>query len=379
MIYFFIVTVFVISALLASVIIPRILLVSYKKKLFDVPDARKVHTSPVPRLGGISFFSVLLVTICLAMGIRYLFHLPIEHVSPDTVFVQFMFLVAGLTMLYLIGVVDDLMGVSYLYKLVVQLLCACLFPASGLWLNSLGGLFGIYDIPFWVGVPFTLFIVVYITNAINLIDGIDGLASGLSCISMCVLGGICLWFGHYIHCMVAFAVVGILIPFWIYNVYGRVERRRKIFMGDTGSLTLGYILSFIILHLCMAEDHVARPKMLLVSFSTLIVPMFDVVRVVLSRLRDHRNPFLPDKNHIHHKFLRTGMRIRWAMAGLLMVSLFFIALNAILVRYLNITLLCGLDILLWIVMHLVLNHFIALHESRFPRKKWTRDYAAKAG
>lgn len=377
MIYILIATVFVISALLASVIIPRILLVSYKKRLFDVPDARKVHTSPVPRLGGISFFPVLLVTICLAMGVRYLFHFPIEHLSPDEVFVQFMFLVVGLTVLYLIGVVDDLIGVGYFYKLTIQILSACLFPVSGLWLNSLGGLFGICDIPSWVGMPLTVFMVVYIINAINLIDGIDGLASGLSCISLSVMGGLCLWLGHYIHAMVAFAVLGILIPFWIYNVYGRVEHKRKIFMGDTGSLTLGYILSFIVLHLCMTDNHISCPKMLLVVFSTLIVPMFDVVRVVLSRLRDHRNPFLPDRNHIHHKFLRTGMRIRRAMTGLLMVSLFFIAFNAVLVSDMDVTLLCALDVLLWILMHLVLNHFIALHESRFPQRKWTRDYAAK--
>lgn len=377
MIYIFIVMAFFISALLASAIIPRILLVSYKKQLFDVPDVRKVHTSPVPRLGGISFFPVLLVAVCLVMGMRYLFSFPIEHLSPDEVFAQFMFLVVGLTLLYLIGVVDDLMGVGYLYKLTIQILCACLFPLSGLWLNSLGGLLGICDIPSWVGMPLTVFIVVYITNAINLIDGIDGLASELSCISLCVMGGLCLWLGHYIHAMVAFAVLGILIPFWIYNVYGRVERRRKIFMGDTGSLTLGYILSFIILHLCMADEQVACPKMLLITFSTMIVPMFDVVRVVLSRLRDHRNPFLPDKNHIHHKFLRTGMRIRWAMVSLLLISLFFIVFNAFLIQYIDITLLCALNILLWVMMHLSLNHFITVYESRFPQQKWSRDYAAK--
>jgi UDP-GlcNAc:undecaprenyl-phosphate GlcNAc-1-phosphate transferase len=377
MIYFFIVTVFVISALLASVIIPRILLVSYKKRLFDVPDARKVHTTPVPRLGGISFFPVLLVTLCLAMGLRYLFNFPIEHLSANQVFIQFMFFVAGLTLLYLVGVVDDLIGVGYFYKLAVQLMSACLFPLSGLWFNSLGGLFGICDLPAWIGMPFTIFIVVYVTNAMNLIDGIDGLASGLSCISLCVLGGISLWLGHYIHSMLAFAMLGVLVPFWIYNVYGRVERRRKIFMGDTGSLTLGYILSFIMLHLCMSGEEAACPKMFLIVFSTLLVPMFDVVRVVLSRVRDHRNPFLPDKNHIHHKFLRTGMRIRWAMASLLMVSLFFIAFNAVLVQSVDITLLCGMDILLWIIMHLILNHFIAIHEQRCPERKWVRDYSAK--
>ena len=100
-------------------------------------------------------------------------------------------------LLYLIGVADDLVGVGYRYKFVVQVFTAILLVLPGAWINSLGGLFGIYMLPSWVGIPLTVLIVVYITNAINLIDGIDGLASGLSCIALTVLAAICISNGSY--------------------------------------------------------------------------------------------------------------------------------------------------------------------------------------
>lgn len=366
MVICYIILSFLLSISLASIVIPRILLVSYKKKLFDVPNRRKVHKVPIPRLGGVSFFPVLLISLGLSMGVRFLLHCPIIHLDVDILFVRFMFLVVGLTMLYLVGVLDDLVGVSYEYKFLVQIISACLFPLSNLWINSLGGLFGIYDLPAWFGMPFTVFVVVYITNAINLIDGIDGLASGLSCISLGVLGCFCIYFNHFVYAMLAFSMLGVLIPFWCYNVYGRAEHCRKIFMGDAGSLTLGYTVSFIVIHLCMNAEGYAPHGMIMIAFSTLIIPVLDIIRVVMSRIRMGRNPFLPDKNHIHHKFLRTGMRVRWVMASLLSLSLLFVALNVAFVRYvnINITVLFLLDLFLWVVLHLLLNHFIAIKQQK---------------
>ena len=104
-------------------------------------------------------------------------------------------------------------------------------------------------LPSWVGIPLTVLIVVYITNAINLIDGIDGLASGLSCIALTVLAAICISNGSYFYALLALATLGILIPFWFYNVFGNAQRGHKLFMGDTGSLTIGYILSFLVIQL----------------------------------------------------------------------------------------------------------------------------------
>lgn len=352
---------FLFSVLSGMVIIPRILVISHKKKLYDAPDPRKVHTTPVPRLGGLSFFPVILMSMALSLGFQ-LYLWPSEH--PGLSFgmlPEFLFLSVGMTLLYLVGVCDDLIGVGYRYKFVVQIVSAFLLVLSGNWFGSLGGLFGIYSVPALIGVPATVFAVVYVTNAINLIDGIDGLASGLCCIALSVLSVFFFIQRQYVYALFAICTLGILMPFWCYNVFGNANRGHKLFMGDAGSLTLGYVISFLIIHLCVSNEsspEVPNPY-LVIAFSTVLVPLLDVVRVVLHRLREHRNPFLPDKNHFHHKLLRTGMRVRMVMVTILCVSVFFVALNLLLADRMNITLLLLLNLLLWSLLHLAIDALIA--------------------
>lgn len=352
---------FLIALLLGIVMIPNILLVSYRKRLFDLPDPRKVHTCPVPRLGGISFLPAIIITFALIMGFRILHGIPVENLPLSRTLYEFLFYIVGAMLLYLTGVQDDLIGVGYRRKFLIQILAALLLVACGDWIRSLGGLFGIYDLPAWLGIPLTVFLVVYITNAINLIDGIDGLASGLCCISLTMLTYMHIYVGQYIYAFLALATLGILIPFWCYNVFGNAQKGHKLFMGDTGSLTLGYILSFLVIHLSFVHfDEVEHTNpSLAIALSTLIVPLFDVVRVVLHRVRNGKSPFLPDKNHFHHKLLRTGMRVRWVMVTILVISLFFIGLTLLLLPYCNVTFILILDIVLWTVLHLYLDVLIA--------------------
>ena len=345
------------SLVLGLMIIPKILLISYKKRLFDLPDSRKVHQVPVPRLGGISFFPVILISSCFILGVRVSTGFPIVELPAH----EFLFFTVGGMMLFLIGVADDLIGVNYRYKFLVQIIAAFLIVCPGEWFNTLGGLFGIYELPVTLGVLFTLFVVVYITNAINLIDGIDGLASGLSCIALSVLGIICMVEGDEIYAQLAFATLGVIVPFWFYNVFGNAKRGHKLFMGDTGSLILGYIISLLVIHLSrndMSEANEEAHSHMVLAFSTLIVPLFDVVRVVIHRLREGKSPFLPDKNHFHHKLLRTGMRPRQVMVTILFIALFFIGINGLLADMLNITILLMLDIVLWTLMQLGINRAI---------------------
>ena len=242
------------AVVLGMVIIPRILVISHKKRLYDIPDARKVHTTPIPRLGGLSFFPVILMSLFLVMGLYlYMDNPDLSGLSFGMLY-EFLFLFVGMTLLYLVGVCDDLVGVGYRYKFLVQILAAALLTLSGNWLGSLGGLLGVYAIPAWVGVPLTLFVVVYITNAINLIDGIDGLASGLCCIALSVLGLVFLYVHQPIYALLAICTFGVLIPFWCYNVFGNAKRGHKLFMGDAGSLTLGYVLSFLVIRLSVSEQ-----------------------------------------------------------------------------------------------------------------------------
>lgn len=360
MITLFLVGSFLIALLMGFLMIPNILLVSYRKRLFDLPDSRKVHTNPIPRLGGISFLPAIVIAFALIMGFRYLIGFPVENLPLYRTLYEFLFWLVGSMLLYLIGVQDDLIGVGYRTKFVVQILAALLLVCTGDWIESLGGLFGIYDLPAWVGIPFTVLLIVYITNAINLIDGIDGLASGLCCISLTMLAFMNIVVAQYIYAILALATLGILIPFWCYNVFGNACRGHKLFMGDTGSLTLGYTLSFLVIHLSFVRldtDEHTNPS-LVIALTTLLVPLLDVVRVVIHRLRTGKSPFLPDKNHFHHKLLRTGMRVRWVLVTILLVSLFFIALNLMLLPHCSVTFILILDVVLWAALHLYLDVLI---------------------
>ena len=357
---------FLFAVSLGMVIIPRILVISHKKRLYDVPDARKVHTMPVPRLGGLSFFPVILMSMFLVIGFRlYFWDVNVSGLSFNMLY-EYLFLFVGMTLLYLVGVCDDLVGVGYRYKFAVQIAAAFLLVLSGNWFDSFGGLFGIYSVPVWVGVPFTVFIVVYITNAINLIDGIDGLASGLCCIALSVLSVIFFLRGQYVYALLAICTLGILMPFWCYNVFGNANRGHKLFMGDAGSLTLGYVISFLIIHMSVTNEvspTLSNPYVV-IAFSTVLVPLLDVIRVVLHRLREHKNPFLPDKNHFHHKLLRTGMRVRMVMVCIIAISAFFILLNSSLAWRVDITYLFFLNLFCWSILHVGLNGLIRRNRER---------------
>ena len=343
------------AVVLGQIIIPNILVVSFRKRLFDVPDSRKVHKDLVPRLGGVSFFPVILFCVCLFISLRLLLGGSLQSLFQPGMTVELLLFTSGLTLLYIVGVADDLIGVRYRKKFLVQLLSACMFPLSGLYINNLYGLFGIYAVTPWLGIPLTLLLVVFITNAINLIDGIDGLASGLSMVALAVFGGVFIHNDWWVYALVSFVSIGVLIPFFSYNVFGNASRGRKIFMGDTGSLMLGYLLSLFTVKYCMYTGdtpHEIVGSPVLVSFSVLLIPSLDVVRVVLRRVRNGKNPFLPDKTHIHHKFLAMGFTPRAAMVTILLMSACFCVFNLLTAHRLNNTLVFVIDILVWTLLNI---------------------------
>lgn len=300
---------FIISVFIARMLIPRILLISMRKKLFDIPDSRKVHKKAIPRLGGVSFFPTVLFTFCFIYAIRLLRGDGVASVYAGYLLPELLLFACGMTLLYLTGIADDLVGVRYRQKFIIQIICASFFPLSGLWINDLYGLFGIHALSPYTGMPFTVLAVVFITNAINLIDGIDGLASGLSSVALLIFTFLFIDKGLWSYAMLSVATFGVLVPFFYYNVFGSAERSRKIFMGDTGSLTLGYTLSFLAIKYSQVNPDVISytEGAFVIAFSTLIIPAFDVIRVVLVRIREGKSPFEPDKNHIHHKLLSIGL------------------------------------------------------------------------
>ena len=352
---------FVTAIILGRIIIPNILLVSFRKRLFDAPDPRKIHHNLVPRLGGVSFFPVVLFCVCLFISLRLLYGADTGILFPGHTTTELLLFASGLTLLYIVGVADDLVGVRYRKKFLVQLLSALMLPLSGLYINNFYGLFGIYAVSPLFGIPLTLLLVVFITNAINLIDGIDGLASGLSMVALAVFGALFVYTGLWVYGLVSFVTIGVLIPFFSYNVFGSIDRGRKIFMGDTGSLTLGFILSFFVIKYSMYDPAVRIMPMsspVLVSFSVLMVPCLDVVRVVLRRARNHKPLFMPDKSHIHHKFLAMGFSPRSAMISIQVMSACFCAFTMAAIHFLNNTVVFIIDVLAWTLLNVWFDKII---------------------
>lgn len=362
----------VMSAVIGIYTIPRIVRLSRELHLYDLPDSRKVHTIPVPRLGGVAFLPTVIISIAAVVAVASRFGITFNALSEAGAPQHFVAYLAGAMMLYCLGIYDDVHGVGYKLKFAIQIFAAFLLCVSGLWIASFDHIFYIDRIPYWIGMPITVIFVVYITNAINLIDGIDGLASGLSAISLFVAILLCMMSGDIIWAMLAIAYLGVVLTFFCFNVYGG---KNKVFMGDAGSLTLGYTLSFIVLHFWQAHP-VWNPYLHnigIIILSTLIIPMLDVVRVMMSRIRDGRNPFLPDKNHIHHKLMRTGLSGRMTMLTILVISIAFIVSNYLVASFLSQTLMVVLDIFFFILMHLIINFFIRRKEKNTDAR-WKRAY-----
>lgn len=371
------VAVFLISMVICGIIIPQILLIAFRKRLFDEPDERKIHKGAVPRLGGLAFMPSIVFSLCLVSGLVLLIGennsswdvISVKKVlmspSAENHVIPVCFGLCALMMMYLIGIADDLIGVKYRAKFVVQILAALLLAAAGVRINSLGGMLGIYELPTFFSWMLTVFLVVFIVNAINLIDGIDGLASGLSGIAMAFYGLSFTAADQLLYGMVAFAGLGTLVPFFYYNVFGNALRRKKIFMGDTGSLTTGIVLSFLALEMSnLDREGLFTVDVLVVAFAPLAIPCLDVVRVFVHRVIRGNSPFLPDRVHIHHKLLALGIPQRVAMVMILGASAGLIALNLLLSPTLGPLMIVVTDLILWVVANYLLTKKIRLRQRR---------------
>jgi UDP-N-acetylmuramyl pentapeptide phosphotransferase/UDP-N-acetylglucosamine-1-phosphate transferase len=346
-------------------IIPQIIRVACENKLFDIPEKRKVHTGSIPRLGGVSFFPVFLLSVIFTMGMGYIYNPQFMLEAGMLSFLsEFGFVICGLILLFLTGMKDDLLGMRYLPKFGVQFFAASLIPLSGVWIDNLYGLLGIYHLSPVLGIPLTIFIIIFVINAVNLIDGIDGLASGLSGIGLTLLGSIFLINKEWLYAMSSFTVAGLLIPFFYYNVFGKAYNANKIFMGDTGSLTLGYFLAYFSIRLSnVGETGVMNSGMIMIAFAPLLIPMLDVCRVMYVRYRAGTNLFVADRNHIHHKFVDLGYSASRTLSILLFMSVFICFINVILARIINVNLLLIIDIMSWVGLK-----YAGVYMTRFRRE-----------
>jgi len=204
---------FLIALALGRAIIPYILFVSYKKRLFDPLDPRKFHQQIIPRLGGVAFAPVQSCLFILSVVIFYKINFVDLGLNTAEIFPMFTLLLCGMVILFLVGLADDLVSVNHRWKFYAQIFVASFLPLSGLWINDLYGILFITYLPMWAGVPLTIFAVVLIINAVNLIDGIDGLCSGLIMVGCIFLGVLFTYYGAWLHAIFAFITAGVLVSF----------------------------------------------------------------------------------------------------------------------------------------------------------------------
>lgn len=328
--------------------LPVIIRVARDKQLFDVPNERSAHREPTPALGGIGIFGGLVCAVVLWM--------------PAHLFWSLQYVLAALVIIFFIGVKDDLMPLSPTKKFLGQVTASLILVyKANLKISSLYGILGVYELPGMFSFVLSIVVIVGIINAFNLIDGINGLAGSIGLLACLTWGG---WFflvGHLELAVLAAALSGALTAFLKFNF-----TPARIFMGDTGSMLIGLICAVLSIHFVELQREIpqndtysfnAAPA---IAIGILILPLYDTLRVFARRIWLGRSPFSPDRTHIHHLLLDSGLSHTQATAVLVGVNLVFIAL-AFAFRYLGAARLLVLELALAVVLSLLLFRWAKQH------------------
>ena len=304
----------VLSFLIVYYSVPVAILVAKKKKLFDLPDdSRKLHEAPTPSLGGVALFLGILVSISISDIIW--------SGSPE-----FSNYIASMAILFFLGLKDDILTISAWKKLVGQLIVGgILIFKSKLLLSSMYGFLGIYELSSELSFLLTLFAIVVIVNAFNLIDGVDGLASGVAIVIASAFGYYFFIDGQFSYAILAFSLVSALFSFLIFNF-----QPAKIFMGDSGSMLIGLIVAILSIRFIITSPFSAShpiPASPALGFGFMALPLLDCLRVFFIRMTHGRSPFSPDRNHVHHLLLDRGLTHRVVTFISILVSILFVGIS----------------------------------------------------
>ena len=281
---------FVTAFVVTLITIPPIISLIKRYKLYDVPDARKEHLSPIPTMGGIAIIAGMMTTLFL----WFPFNSELAEIS-------FFF---SIIVLLGLGIMDDLKDLSAKYKFVIELGLATLIALSGIRITSFDGLFGINELTLTAQYSITILAITGITNAFNLIDGIDGLAGGLGFMTLVTLGIFLTISGDANTALIAFALAGGIFAFLYFNF-----NPARIFMGDTGSLVLGFVIAVLCIRLMQVNIFAASPVLShapVFVLAIVLIPVFDTLRVFTLRIWKGKSPFAADKTHIHHLLTNRG-------------------------------------------------------------------------
>jgi UDP-GlcNAc:undecaprenyl-phosphate/decaprenyl-phosphate GlcNAc-1-phosphate transferase len=342
-----------ISFTITFLAIPVIINVAEMKKLFDVPDARKIHQVAITPLGGIGIFAGFVFGCLLTISFK------------DAS--EFQYFIAATMVIFFLGLKDDILVLSPIKKFIGQVLAAFLIIYYGrIQIRSMHGFFGIHELPEMFSLLISYFSVIVIINSFNLIDGVDGLAATLGLMSAALFGIYFLMAHMEPYYVLAFSLCGSLLAFLIFNF-----QPAKIFMGDTGSLLIGTINAILVLKFIdpgegpeFVNPIISSPA---IGFTILLIPLLDTLRVFAIRIFKRRSPFSPDRNHIHHLLLDRGLSHRT-------ITLLLVAINVSLVVFVYMARSLGCTILILSVITLFFT-FIAITYYSRPRNSisWASD------
>lgn len=332
--------------------IPSIIRVATVKNLYDEPDERKTHKSSIPTLGGLAIFA----------GVVFSYTFWSAGFSIEST----QYIVAAIIVMFFIGIKDDIVDLAASKKLIGQLISASIIVLfADIRITSLFGVFGVYEVSYFFSICFSIFTILVIINAFNLIDGIDGLAAGLGAIAAFTFG---LWFYNYEQiglCILSFSLFSSLLAFLIYNF-----SPATIFMGDTGSLIIGIILS--VLAISFVELSFASPPYAFnfrsspaMAIAILMIPLFDMFRIFIQRALNGRSPLTADRNHMHHVMLDLGLTHREVAITLYLANIGFIIL-ALALRHISSLTLLIVEIIVVIVLSTipyVIRYFITRYQN----------------
>lgn len=350
--------VFAVAMLTSVMVFPQALKFALRHGIVDNPNARKLQRRPVPVFGGV------VVYLGILAGMLLLWLLMPNRIIP--------FSIAGMTIMMAIGAWDDMKDISPVLRLVIEIVVVTGFILlSGRYIDDLHGLWGVYDLSPWVGIPLSVFVGVGAINAVNLIDGVDGYSSSYGILS-CVCYGLAFFtvWNPVMVCM-TMIVTGALIPFFLHNVFGA---KSKMFIGDSGTLMLGMVI--VVMAFCALSsksrlEALVDEGMCLPAFviAVSVIPLFDTVRVMTMRMLRGHSPFKPDKTHLHHLFIDMGFSHLGAATYIL-----FINLSVVLIWLASWHLGASLDMQLYIVVFLgFMVTFVFYHVMREQQNGGPKD------
>ncbi|RAJ07120.1 MraY family glycosyltransferase [Arenibacter echinorum] len=307
-----------IPILLSLRMYPVIIYLVKSKNLMDEPVDRSIHTTKTPTLGGVGMFITFSLTLIIAGMLLDL--------SQANLLKLLSLLAATITLMFL-GIKDDLLGLAPKKKFLIQILAATLVIVfTDVRIVSCHGLLGLEELPYLVSVFFSIFVFLAVINAYNMIDGINGLAGTIGIVVSATFGVFYLLNGRYLMIAVSFALIGALIGFLRFNLW----ERRRIFMGDSGSMFIGFILAYQAISFLEFNATTVTPYTIpvapIMAMAILSFPILDTVRVFIIRIAQKRSPFSADRNHIHHRLLDLGLSHRKATLTLAIINILVIVL-----------------------------------------------------